>query len=165
VQLDAAERLVRAAFGSNFRSHDWLHAVDGVHVVLRDDSQSLVGFASVAARVLRHNGIAFSTGYVEGVAVRSDQQGRGLGRIVMDCLEHIIRARHQLGALNAVATAAPFYASRDWQAWIGHTQADSPTGLIETYDPADRIFLFTPHGGALNAATPLVCDWRAGDLW
>lgn len=35
-QLLAAEELVRSAFGSAFRSHDWLHAVDGVHVVLSD---------------------------------------------------------------------------------------------------------------------------------
>jgi aminoglycoside 2'-N-acetyltransferase I len=35
-QLDAAETLVRTAFGSGFRSHDWLHAVTGVHVALTE---------------------------------------------------------------------------------------------------------------------------------
>lgn len=28
--LDTAEALVRAAFGESFRSHDWLHGVEGV---------------------------------------------------------------------------------------------------------------------------------------
>lgn len=166
-QLDAAEALVRAAFGSEFRSHDWLHAVDGVHVVLNDDDQSLVGFASVVARTLRHNDIAFDTGYIEGVAVRADRQGRGLGRVVMDHAERIINSRHQLGALNAVETAAAFYAARGWQPWAGHTQAAGPTGIIDTYDDADRIYLFSTdqRGQRLDADTALICDWRPGDLW
>lgn len=166
-QLDAAEALVRAASGSEFRSHDWLRAVDGVHVVLNDDDQSLVGFASVVARTLRHNGIAFDTGYIEGVAVRADQQRRGLGRVVMEHAEHIINKRHHLGALNAVETAAAFYAARGWRPWTGHTQAAGPTGIIDTYDAADRIYLLDTDGPAqpLDAGTALICDWRPGDLW
>jgi len=164
-QLADAEMLVRAAFGSQFRSHDWLHAVGGVHVVVKDDEQSLVGFASVVARTLRHNDIAFDTGYVEGVAIRADQQGRGLGRVVMDRAERIINVRHQLGALNAVETAAAFYAGRGWLPWTGHTQADSPTGIVDTYDDADRIYLFSEHTRRLSADKALICDWRPGDLW
>ncbi|WP_445165440.1 GNAT family N-acetyltransferase [Mycolicibacterium sp. Dal123E01] len=166
-RLEAAEALVRAAFGSAFRSHDWLHAVDGVHIVLVDDDQSLVGFASVVARTLRHNEILFDTGYVEGVAVRADQQGRGLGRVVMDRAECIINTRHQLGALNAVETAGAFYAGRGWRPWTGHTQAAGPTGIVDTYDNADRIYLFSTqeHAEPLDAATALICDWRLGDLW
>lgn len=166
-QLDAAETLVRSAFGSGFRDHDWLHAVEGVHVVLTEDDESLVGFAAVVARTLHHNGAAFDTGYVEGVAVRADQQGRGLGRVVMDHAETLIGARHQLGALNAVDTAAAFYAARGWQPWTGHTQADSPAGIIDTYDAADRIYLFNPvkRDQSLAASAALICDWRPGDLW
>lgn len=165
-QLDAAEALVRTAFGSQFRSHDWLHAVDGVHIVLNED-ESLIGFASVVPRTLRHNDISFATGYIEGVAIRSDQQGRGLGRIVMDLAERIINTRHELGALNAVETAAAFYAARGWQPWTGRTQADGPTGVIDTYDTADRIYLFDPdqRGNTLVPDAALICDWRPGDLW
>lgn len=64
-QLDAAETLVRNAFGYSFRSHDWLHAVQGVHVALTD-GETLVAFAAVVARTLHHSGVAFDTGYVEG---------------------------------------------------------------------------------------------------
>ena len=110
-QLDAAETLVRNAFGFSFRSHDWRHAVQGVHVALTD-GETLVAFAAVVARTLHHGGVAFDTGYVEGVAVRADQQGRGLGRAVMEHAETIIHTRHQLGALNAVENAADFYAAR-----------------------------------------------------
>ncbi|WP_422743621.1 GNAT family N-acetyltransferase [Mycobacterium sp. WMMD1722] len=166
-QLDAAEALVRSAFGSAFRPHDWLHAVDGVHIIINDAKQSLVGFAAVVSRTLRHHDIAFDTGYIEGVAVRADHQGLGLGRIVMDHAEHIVSTRHELGALNAVETAAPFYEARGWRRWTGHTQAAGPTGIIDTYDDADRIYLLGAEKQCqrLNADAALICDWRPGDLW
>lgn len=123
--LEAAETLVRVAFGDRFRTHDWLHGINGVHVLLTDDSE-LLAHASVVTRTLRHGDAAFTTGYVEGVAVRANQQGRGLGALVMDHAEAIIRAHHKLGALNAIESAASFYAVRGWQLWAGHTQADTP---------------------------------------
>lgn len=144
----------------------WLHAVDGVHVVVTDD-ESLIGFASVVPRTLLHNGTAFDTGYIEGVAVCAGQQGRGLGRLVMDHAEWIVTTRHQLGALNAVETAAAFYAARGWLPWTGHTQANGPTGVVDTYDAADRIYLFDPNEQCTPLITDaaLICDWRPGDLW
>ena len=166
-QLAAAEALVRSAFGANFRAHDWLHAVDGVHVVLTD-AAALVAFAAVVPRTLHHNGRALDPGYVEGVAVRADQQGRGLGSAVMDQAEAVIRARHQFGALNAVESAADFYAGRGWQLWTGHTQAVNPSGgTVDTYDDADRIYLLNPaqQHQTLDTGLPLSCDWRIGDLW
>jgi aminoglycoside 2'-N-acetyltransferase I len=164
--MDAAEALVRAAFGVNFRTHDWLHGVDGVHVLITENEQ-LLAHASVVTRTLRYAHEAFTTGYVESVAVRADQQGRGVGRLVMDHAEAIIRAQHQLGALNAVESAAPFYAARGWQPWTGHTQADTPDGVIDTYHPDDRIFVLPAGatGQRLSGSSPLICDWRVGDLW
>jgi aminoglycoside 2'-N-acetyltransferase I len=41
----------------------------------------------VVTRSLRYGGQVLNTGYVEGVAVRNDHRGRGLGRIVMDHAE------------------------------------------------------------------------------
>lgn len=165
-ELDTAEALVRSAFGDSFRAHDWLHGVNGVHVLVREDDV-LLAHASVVGRTLRHDGGVFDTGYVEGVAVRADQQGRGLGRLVMDHTESVIHTRHAIGVLNAVESAAPFYASRGWTPWDGATQADTPNGLVDTYDAADRIFLFTPASASPGFATPipLICDWRVGDLW
>lgn len=166
-QIEAAERLVRAAFGSDFRSHDWLHAVEGVHVVLTEN-ESLLAFAAVVPRTLRHGDRALNTGYVEGVAVRADHRGYGLGAAVMAHAETLIRTRHQLGALNAVDSAANFYANRGWQPWTGHTQAMDAAGVIvDTYDDADRIFLLTVpgHSVPVENRNPLICDWRDGDYW
>lgn len=164
--LDCAEALVRAAFGDSFRPHDWLHGVDGVHVLVTEAGE-LLAHASVVTRSLRYDGESFTTGYVESVAVRVDQQGRGLGRVVMDHAEAIIRAEHQLGALNAVESAAPFYAARGWQQWTGHTQADTPDGVVDTYHPDDRIFVVPAASaiGRFSESSPLICDWRVGDLW
>jgi aminoglycoside 2'-N-acetyltransferase I len=163
--LEIAQTLVRSAFGANFRDHDWLHGVDGVHVLVSDDA-TLLAHAAVVTRTLRHDGEVFETGYVEAVAVRADQRGRGLGRLVMDHAEALIRRGHRIGALNAVDDAANFYASRGWRRWDGRTGADTPAGTVDTYDPADRIFLFPAAScGPLSAAEPLICDWRVGDLW
>lgn len=163
--LETAHALVRSAFGTSFRAHDWLHAVDGVHVLVSDDV-TLLAHAAVVTRTLRHDGEVFETGYVEAVAVRADQQGRGLGRIVMDHAESLIRTRHRIGALNAVEDAAAFYASRGWQRWDGPTAADTPAGTLDTHDPTDRIFLLPPPSvPPLIESKPLICDWRVGDLW
>jgi aminoglycoside 2'-N-acetyltransferase I len=164
--LDTAEALVRAAFGESFRTHDWLHGVDGVHVLITEEDEVLA-HASVVTRTLRYGSDAFATGYVESVAVHPDQQCRGLGSLVMNHAEAIIRGHHELGALNAVESAAPFYAARGWHPWTGPTRADTPDGLVDTYDPADRIFVF-PNTGASRRfldSAPLICDWRDGDLW
>ena len=165
-ELAAAEALVRAAFGSGFRSHDWLHGVAGVHVVVSENGV-LLAHASVVARTVGHDGRDFGTGYVEAVAVDERHRGRGLGRLVMDHAESVIRARYGIGALNAVQSAVPFYAGRGWLPWHGPTMADTPDGLVDTYDAADRILLFpTPGEPAEFAETaPLICDWRVGDLW
>ena len=40
--MDTAEALVRAAFGDSFRTHDWLHGVDGVHVLIRAADELLM---------------------------------------------------------------------------------------------------------------------------
>jgi aminoglycoside 2'-N-acetyltransferase I len=164
--LRIAEALVRSAFGNSFRSHDWLHGVDGVHVLVRESGE-LLAHASVVARNLRSEDEVLATGYVESVAVRADQQGRGLGRVVMDHAEALIRAQHQLGALNAVESAASFYTARGWQLWTGHTQADTADGVVDTYHPDDRIFILptATAGHRLSASSPLICDWRVGDLW
>ena len=162
--LQTAHALVRSAFGASFRAHDWLHALDGVHVVIADDDMMLA-HAAVVTRTLRHGDEEFDTGYVEAVAVRSDQQGRGLGRLAMEHAESVIRARHHIGALNAVQEAAAFYAGRGWRLWDGPTHADTPTGTIDTYDPADRIFLLPLRAMPPTSDLPLICDWRVGDLW
>ena len=163
-QLDAAQSLVRSSFGASFREHDWAHAVEGVHVMIWEGGL-LVAHASVVPRTLWYDDEVFDTGYVEAVAVLSDARGSGLGAAVMDGAESIVRARHELGALNAVQSAAAFYAARGWEPWAGPTQALTPNGLTDTYDAEDRIFVLSVGDRKPDAAGVLTCDWRIGDLW
>ncbi|GLP75205.1 hypothetical protein TUM20983_23150 [Mycobacterium antarcticum] len=109
---------------------------------------------------------AFATGYVESVALHADQQGRGLGRLVRYHAKAIIRAQHRLGALNAVESAAPFYVGRGWQPWCGPTQADTPGGVVDTYDPADRNFVLptVSTGRRLAESAPLSGGEPTGSL-
>jgi len=45
--------LVRAAFGDSFRTHDWLHGVEGVHVLItEEDEVGCVRLAEILARAL-----------------------------------------------------------------------------------------------------------------
>jgi L-amino acid N-acyltransferase len=74
----------------------WLDARSGAHVVLvaEDETAAVVGFASLSPYRQRP---AYSTTVEDSVYVRRDQQGRGIGRLL-------------LAELLAVATAHGFHA-------------------------------------------------------
>src|SRR5258705_56916 len=89
--------------------HDWDHALGGVHALVWDQGE-LVGHASVLQRRLLHDRRSLRAGYVEGVAVRADRQGRGHGAAMMAALERVVLGAYDLGALSATDAAAGFYA-------------------------------------------------------
>ena len=93
---------------------DWEHCLGGVHAIARE-GDAVVGHASLVMRRLMHGGRALRTGYVEGVAVRADHRGRGLGAALMAPLERLIGDAYEVGALGASDLAVSFYAHRGWQ--------------------------------------------------
>ncbi len=78
------------------QQREWLRARSGAHVVLvaEDDASEVVGFASLSPYKDRP---AYSTTVEDSVYVRRDQQGRGVGRLL-------------LSELVAVATSHGFHA-------------------------------------------------------
>jgi aminoglycoside 2'-N-acetyltransferase I len=167
-ELRAAEQLVKQSFGSDFRDNDWHHGLGGIHVFVNDDTNTLLAHAAIVPRVIRHGSDALHVGYVEAVAVRPDLQGQGLGRLLMDQVESIVRAEYQIGALNAVKDAVPFYRHRDWTLWTGATAAlDRAGGIVATDDAEDRIMLLGSklYSQEIDQSLTLTCDWRPGDLW
>ena len=167
-ELCVAEQLVKKSFGAGFRDDDWRHGLGGTHVFVNDDTHTLLGHAAVVSRVIRHGNIALRVGYVEAVAVRSDCQGRGLGRALVDHVESIVHANYQLGALNAIDSAVPFYLHRGWTLWTGATAAIDHAGdIIVTSHVEDRIMLLSSmlHSREYDQSAVLTCDWRSGDLW
>lgn len=167
-ELCAAEQLVKQSFGSGFRDDDWHHGLGGTHVFVNDDTDALLAHAAVVSRVIHQGANALHVGYVEAVAVRSDLQGRGLGRVLMNQVESIVRGKYELGALNAIENAVPFYLHRGWTLWTGATAAmDRTGGIIATNNGEDRIMLL-PNGlrsHEIDQSSVLTCDWRPGDLW
>lgn len=166
--LRTAEQLVKQSFGREFRVNDWRHGLGGTHVFVNDDANTLLAHAAIVPRVIRHGVDVLHVGYVEAVAVRPDFQGRGLGRVLMDQVESIVRTEYQLGALNAIKDAVQFYRHRGWSLWTGATAAvDHAGGIIATDDVEDRIMLLsTPlQAREIDRSSVLTCDWRPGDLW
>jgi aminoglycoside 2'-N-acetyltransferase I len=160
--LKAAQALLADVF-DDLTDQDWEHSLGGIHALLWEGTE-LIGHASVIQRRLLHGGQALRTGYIEGVAVRTDRRRQGHGATLMDALERVVRGAYDLGALGATDEAAAFYASRGWQMWRGPTSALTPDGIVRTPDEDDCIFVL-PVAVKLDLSGELTCDWRDGDAW
>ncbi|MFS8499672.1 MAG: GNAT family N-acetyltransferase [Micromonosporaceae bacterium] len=161
--LAAARALLDEAFGGDFRDHDWDHTLGGVHALVWEGDE-LVGHGAVVQRRLLYGGRAVRTGYVEGVGVRADRRGRGLGAAVMTALELVVAAGYELGALSSTGPATGFYLARGWRRWQGPTWALTPAGVVRTAQDDGSVFVL-PVSGTWDLSRPLTCDWRDGDLW
>ena len=153
------------AFDGDFAEEDWEHALGGVHVLVRE-ADEIVAHASVVQRRLVVGALGVRTGYVEGVAVRADRRGEGLGAAVMGTAEEIVRSAYDLGGLGAGDDAAAFYRRRGWSSWSGPTWVLAPDGPRRTEGEDGGIFVLpTPTSPKLDFSAPLMCDWRPGDVW
>ncbi|MGE0220659.1 GNAT family N-acetyltransferase [Mycolicibacterium sp.] len=160
-----ARAMVIEAFGGDFTDADWEHALGGMHAVICQRGV-LIAHAAVVQRRLLYDGIALRCGYVEGLAVREDHRGEGLGSALMDAVEQVIRGGYQLGALSATELGRPLYAARGWLPWQGPTSVLAPEGLTRTPDD-DGSLMVLPSALPLVLDTegPIACDWRNGDVW
>jgi aminoglycoside 2'-N-acetyltransferase I len=158
----AVRALLDAAF-QDFSDDAFENALGGMHALVFDDGE-LIGHASVVQRRLLHGGRALRTGYIEGVAVRSDRRRRGHGDAMMDVLERIVRSGYQLGALGASSDGARLYSSRGWQLWRGPSSVLSPDGIRRTPGIDGAIYVL-PTSVPVDVTGELTCDWRPGSVW
>lgn len=161
--LEALRLLLGDAFDGDVTDHDYEHTLGGMHALV-EDGDELVAHGSVVLRRLLHDGHALRTGYVEGVAVRTDRRGLGYGAAVMDALERVVRGGYEIGALSSSEQAQDFYAARGWRVWNGTASAITPQGLLRTEDEDGGIYVLAGLAEA-PVAGDLACDWRDGDLW
>lgn len=160
---EVARALLDEAFDGDFTGHDWEHSLGGLHAMVWEGGEP-VGHAAVVQRRLLHGGRALRAGYIEGVGVRADRRGRGIGGAMMAALERVARDAYDLGALAATDEAVPFYRARGWLPWRGPAHALTPAGIVRTKD-ADGALFVLPAGVPLDRTADLVCDWRDGDVW
>jgi aminoglycoside 2'-N-acetyltransferase I len=161
--LEAARALLIAVFEGDFDDADWEHCLGGMHALAWDGGE-LVGHAALVQRRLLHGGRALRAGYVEGVGVRADRRGRGLGAALMEPLEPLLRGAFELGALGATDDGARLYTARGWRLWRGPTSALTPDGIVRTPDADGAVYVLAL-GVPLDLDGELTCDWRDGDVW
>lgn len=159
----AAVRALMDAVFDRVSDDTFDNVLGGMHTLLFEDSE-LIGHASVVQRRLLYNGKALRTGYVEGVAVRSDCRRRGYGGDMMVVLERIIRSGYDLGALGASPDGARLYSSRGWQLWRGPSAVLSPEGIRRTPESDGHIYVL-PVLDPADVTGELICDWRPGSVW
>jgi aminoglycoside 2'-N-acetyltransferase I len=159
----SAHQLLVDAFEDKFNEQDWEHALGGMHALVYRHGV-LIAHAAVVQRRLVYRGTPLRTGYVEGVAVREDWRGQGLGSALMNGAEQVIRGAYQIGALSPSESARQLYLDRGWLQWRGPTSVLAPGGLTRTPED-DRSVFVLPVGVELDTTAELVCDWRSGDVW
>ncbi|GAB2688243.1 GNAT family N-acetyltransferase [Thalassiella azotivora] len=160
----AARALLWAVF-DDMTEPDWEHCLGGVHA-LAYDGDDLVGHAALVERTLHHRGRALRTGYVEGVAVRRDRRGRGMGAAVMVPLEAHARRTCDLAALASTDEALGFYRHRGWLPWRGPTSVLTADGPRRTPDDDDAVLVLPVDARVvLDLDEELTCDGRPGDPW
>lgn len=161
--LHGAHRLLVDAYAGEFTDADWEHTLGGMHAIIVHRG-ALIAHAAVVQRRLLHGGAALRCGYVEGVAVREDWRGQGLGNAVLDAVEQVIRGAYSIGALSASGAGARLYRPRGWLHWRGPTSVLTPTGPVRTPDDDGAVYVL-PVGVDPDPDAALVCDWRDGDVW
>jgi aminoglycoside 2'-N-acetyltransferase I len=166
--LDAATRaaariLLWDVFAAEMTEHDWEHCLGGIHALMWEGGE-VIGHGAVVQRQLRHGDRGLRAGYVEGLAVRADRRGRGLGGVLMTALEQVIRNAYDIGALSTTEQAADFYSARGWTLWLGPSSTFTPRGIERTPDEDGGIHVL-PVSGTVDVHGELTCDWREGDLW
>lgn len=161
--LSTVRGLLDEAFDGDFADEDFAHALGGMHALVHERGR-LVGHGSVVRRQLRHGGRPLRAGYVEAVAVAPDRRRQGIATAVMDALETVIRADHDLGALSASEDGAGLYAARGWLLWQGPTSVLTAEGTRRTPEDDGSVYVL-PGPVSLDPLGELTCDWRAGDVW
>lgn len=163
--LAEIRELLDAAFDGDFGDDDWDHTLGGMHVMLMSAGR-ILGHVAVVQRRLLWADRPLRTAYVEGLAVRADQRRKGHAAALMTEAERLIRRGYDLGALSDGTEVDGFYGRRGWEVWTGPTGVLSPDGPRWTPEEDGGVLILrTPSTPDITLADPLLCDWRAGDVW
>ena len=127
--------LFAAAWAGRFSQEDWDRTFGGLHVLRRVDGE-LMAHGAVIERTLWLDGAPLRVGYLEAVATRPANQGRGHGSAVVDALDAIVREGYELGALSTGRRS--FYERLGWLLWRGPLAGVSLGGAVRASPPLPR---------------------------
>ena len=160
--LDEVRALLTEAFDGDFDDHDFTHCLGGTHLLLRLGGV-LVGHVAVVPRRLYVAEERLSCGYVEAVAVSPSRQGKGLGRLLMEAADLVVRGSFEVGALS---TGAPgFYERLGWIRWQGPSHVVDGDFWVRTPDEDDGVMVLDWVAPGLDARARIAVDRRVGDSW
>lgn len=165
--LDPASRraireLLDAAFGNDFSDDDSDHTAGGIRVIARDGT-TIVGHAAVVDRRITIGGTKYTLGYVEGVAVAPQHQGKGIGAGLMQRVTALCAEHYPVAMLSTGEHA--FYAKYGWQRFAGESSVDDHGVITRTADEDEGLMVLTAIPDLNHAGVAFVCDWRPGDVW
>ncbi|MGQ0825083.1 MAG: GNAT family N-acetyltransferase [Actinomycetota bacterium] len=146
-----------------FSADDWDHCEGGWRAIAFDGDVP-VAHAAVVPRPLTIGTREFRSGYVEGVATHPRRQREGLGALVINEVNGVVRTHFEIGALST--GVGEFYARLGWEQWRGASYVRNGAALVRTEDEDDGLMVlrFGPSEDIDLAAT-ITCDCRAGDDW
>lgn len=96
----------------------------------------------------------FDAGYLEAVATRVDERGKGLGTMVVEAAGNEIEANAQIGILGTGSFS--FYERLGWTRWTGQTSVMEPDGAITRTAEED--------GAIMALVLPQTPAWVRPDL-
>lgn len=162
-RLQELHQLLFDVFVDDFTDDDWDHALGGWHVVI-EDGDMVIAHAAVGARLLEVDGRPVHVGYVEGVAVARVRQSEGIGSLLMDDVNELIRADFEMGGLST--SSHPFYERLGWERWRGPTFVRHGGETIRSEDEDDGVMVlrFGP-SQTVDLTAPISCESRSGDDW
>lgn len=163
-QREFLHGLAVAAYGKDFTAHDLAHALDGVHIVVREGERWLA-HAAVVPRTLHVGERPVRVGYVEAVASQPDRQGEGLASRVMQAAAELICKRYDIGALST--GEHEFYERLGWEAWRGSSYIIGRDGRRRrSADEDDGIMVLRCAASCdIDLAADIACHDRPGDAW
>ena len=135
---------------------------DYVHVLAYREAD-LLGHAVISTRWIQPEGLPIlRSAYIDAVSVATAEQGKGIGKSLMQHLASVI-SDYEIAGLETGVPA--FYESVGWELWRGALAGRSTNGLIPTPDQTGVMILRLPKTPALNLDGLLTIEDQIARIW
>lgn len=140
----------------NFVGPDYVH-------VLAYRGEQLIGHAMVSTRWMQPEGYPIlRSAYIDAVSVAPTEQGKGIGKIIMQQVAAEI-ADYEIAGLETDKFG--FYERVGWERWRGSLAGRGSEGLIPTPDQEGVMILCLPKTPPLNKSGLLTIEDQGARIW